>query len=145
MTPSSTPSFQVKLAEHFDLPDIIEILEELNLDMEDLDEDDWMVAVLKEEIVGIGRLRYFEDACEMASIGVLEEYRNQGIGSAIAKALLDDADIKEVYTVTEIPNYFSRLGFAACDSFPESISQKLQRCKSELNCSAPAVMKLVLQ
>jgi N-acetylglutamate synthase-like GNAT family acetyltransferase len=138
-------TFQIKLAEHFDLPDIIEILEELNLDMEDLDEDDWMVAVLKEEIVGVGRLRYFEDACELASIGVLEEFRNQGIGTAIAKALLDDADLKEVYTVTEIPDYFSRLGFNASDKYPESMSQKLQRCKTELNCSKPAVMKIVLQ
>ncbi|MFM6984427.1 MAG: GNAT family N-acetyltransferase [Chitinophagaceae bacterium] len=139
------PSFQIKLAEHFDLPDVIEILEELNLDMEDLDEDDWMVALVKDEIVGIGRLRYFEDACELASVGVLEDYRNQGIGSGIAKALIEGADSDVVYTVTEIPDYFSRLGFAASDSYPESISKKLQRCQSELNCSAPAVMKIVLQ
>ncbi len=145
LPPTSMQPFQIKLAEHFDLPDVIEILEELNLDMEDLDEDDWMVALVKGEIVGVGRLRYFEDACELASIGVLEDYRNLGIGSGIVKALLEATDTKQVYTVTEIPEYFSRTGFTTSDSFPESISQKLQRCKTELNCSKPAVMKIVLQ
>ena len=103
--------YHIKLAEHFDLPDIIEILEELNLDMEDLDEDDWMVAVVKDEIVGVGRLRFYDDACELSSVGVLEDFRQQGIGKAIIQALVSDAS--NVYTVTEIPAFFALSGFKA--------------------------------
>jgi len=137
-------TFQIKLAEHFDLPDIIEILEELNLDMEDLDEDDWMLAVVKEEIVGVGRLRYYDEICELSSVGVIEEFRNMGIGKAIIKALIDDASIKSIYTVTEIPEYFALSGFTPTDVFPEDIDLKLQRCRKELNCSSPQVLKLQL-
>ena len=139
----STPI--IRLADYSEIPDVIEILEELGLDMEDLDEDDWMLALVKGEVVGVARLRYYDDACELASLGVLEDFRNQGIGRGIAKALLNDTETKQVYTVTEIPEYFARLGFANTDSFPESISKKLQRCKTELNCSAPAVLKIDLQ
>lgn len=135
----------IRLADYSEIPDVIEILEELGLDMEDLDEDDWMLALVKGEVVGVARLRYYEDACELASLGVLEDFRNQGIGRGIAKALLDDAEAKQVYTVTEIPDYFGRLGFVTASDFPDSIAQKLERCKTELNCSAPSVMKLVLQ
>jgi N-acetylglutamate synthase-like GNAT family acetyltransferase len=110
--------------------------------MEDLDEDDWMVAVVKEEIVGVGRLRYYDDVCELSSVGVLEDYRNMGIGKAIIKALIDDASTKVIYTVTEIPEYFAQSGFALTDAFPEDIDLKLQRCRKELNCSSPQVMKL---
>ena len=134
--------YHIKLAEHFDLPDIIEILEELNLDMEDLDEDDWMVAVVKDEIVGVGRLRFYDDACELSSVGVLEDFRQEGIGKAIIQALVSDASNDAVYTVTEIPAFFALSGFTQTDAFPESIDYKLQRCRNELSCSSPQVMML---
>lgn len=131
---------EISLADHYELPDVIEVLEELGLDMEDLDEDDWIVAKVKDEVVGVGRLRFYDDACELASIGVLEEHRGKGIGSAIIKALLEQDDVEKVYLVTEIQSYFERFGFNTTNEFPESISQKLQRCSKELNCQTPSVM-----
>lgn len=133
-------SAQISLADHFDLPDIIEILEELGLDMEDLDEDDWMVAKVNNEIVAVGRLRFYEDACELSSIGVLEEHRGKDIGAAIINALLEQDDSSKVFAVTEIPSYFEKFGFSTTNQYPESINQKLKRCLNELNCQKPSVM-----
>lgn len=131
---------QISLADHYELPDVIEVLEELGLDMEDLDEDDWMVAKVNNEVVGVGRLRFYDDACELASIGVLEEHRGKGIGSSIINALLEQDDSEKVFVVTEIQSYFERFGFNITSDFPDSILQKLQRCSKELNCQSPSVM-----
>lgn len=130
----------IRLADYSEMPDIIEILEELGLDMEDLDEDDWMLAHINGEVVGVGRLRYYEDACELASLGVLEEHRGKHIGKSIAKALLDDAEADNVFVVTDISEYFKSLGFQELDTYPQSIQEKYDRCLSELQCQAPKVL-----
>jgi N-acetylglutamate synthase-like GNAT family acetyltransferase len=132
--------YEIKLADHFNLPDIIEVLEELELDMEDLDDDDWIIATHSDEVIGVGRLRFFEDACELSSLGVLEEFRNKGVGNAIINSLLNTNDTQNVYVVTDISSFFEKNGFHTTIVFPESIQNKLQRCINELQCNNPKVL-----
>ncbi len=130
----------IRLADYSEIPDVIEILEELGLDMEDLDEDDWMLAIVKGEVVGVARLRYYEDACELASLGVLEEHRGKKIGKAIVQTLLADAGVDEVFVVTDIADYFKSIGFNEVETYPQSIQDKYNRCLSELQCQSPKVL-----
>jgi len=132
---------KIRQASHFDFPEIIEILEEFNLDMEELEPSQFVVCEFNESIVGVGRLRNSNETLELSSLGVLEDHRNKGIGKQIIHFLMNSAPSTPIFVVTEIPDYFSKHGFVICDQYPESVSKKLQRCLSELNCSNPVVMK----
>ena len=130
----------IQTATHHQLPDIIELLEMMNLDAEELDAEEFVVAHLDGEIIGIGRVRNYEDVLELCSIGVIESYRNKGIGTAIIQSLLSLYPEQSIYIVTEIPVFFKRFNFHETESFPESINEKVTRCKESYACERPVVM-----
>ena len=132
----------IQTATHHQLTDIIELLELMNLDAEELVAEEFVVAHLDGEIIGIGRVRDYEDTLELCSIGVVETYRNKGIGTAIIQSLLSLYPEQSIYIVTEIPVYFKRFNFDEIESFPESINEKVTRCKASYACEKPVVMLL---
>lgn len=124
-----------------DIPDIFELLETLNLDMEDVHFSEFVVCKDKGELIAAGRVRQYDDGvCELCSLGVLEDYRSQGIGTAVVQALLQKHSLDQVYVVTEIPQYFEKNGFVPSKSQSAYLQDKLKRCVEELACSNPIVM-----
>lgn len=66
-------------------------------------------------LVGIAALHIFwEDLGEIRSVAVLPDFQRNGIGSALVKKCLEEADslgLKKVFVLTTRPNFFIRLGF----------------------------------
>jgi N-acetylglutamate synthase-like GNAT family acetyltransferase len=129
-------------ANHFDFPEIIEILEEINLDMEDLEPAQFVVGVLNDTVVGVGRIRSHDSCFELCSIGVLEEHRGKGFGKGIVQLLLKNCNEQKSYVVTDIPAFFEKFGFAITNELPDEIAAKRQMCISELGCNQAQVLEL---
>jgi N-acetylglutamate synthase-like GNAT family acetyltransferase len=124
-----------------DLPDIIELLETLNLDMEEVHYSEFFVCKDKGELIAAGRVREYEDgAFELCSLGVLEDYRGAGIGTDIVKALMQKHSLDSVYVVSEIPDFFGKCGFVLSKHKSEFLQDKIKRCLEEYACSNPVLM-----
>lgn len=115
-----------------DMSFIKECIEKFQLDDEDLDCRQFVVAVEGNEIVGFGRIRPHKEVYDLGSIGVVEHKRNQGIGEMIIKYLIDNFPTDDVYITTDIPEYFKKLGFKKTEPSPKELVEKLERiCKSK--------------
>lgn len=133
--------YKIVAANGEDFPEIIELLEELNLDMEEIDTDQFLVCKTQDKILGAGRIRIHDDCLELCSLGVLENERGKGIGKNIANALIDSNKDSDIFLVTEIPSFFMKVGFVDCVDFPEVLNDKINRCKEIYSCSKPVVMQ----
>lgn len=125
-----------------DLPDIIELLEELNLDLEDVHYSQFKVAKNKGEVIAVGRLHSYENGLiELSSVGVLEEFRNQKIGSRIVQALLEKEQADEIFLLTDIITFFEKFGFKNSTEMPEVLEDKFKRCIEQYQCEKAQVMR----
>lgn len=104
---------------------------EFFLDDNDLRPEQFLVSKTENQIVGFGRLRNYQGCSELCSLGVLETFRRRGVGSALCEALIKKS-VGPLYTVTIIPGFFERLGFAFSRQFPDEIKTKFDYCKSSL-------------
>ncbi len=115
-----------------DMPFIKDCIETFRLDVEYLDYRQFVVAMDGEEIAGFGRIRPHNDVYELASVGVVENKRNQCIGRVIVEYLIKHFPSDKVYITTDIPEYFERFGFTKIAPGPNELVAKLKRvCKSE--------------
>jgi N-acetylglutamate synthase-like GNAT family acetyltransferase len=131
----------IQAALNTDLPDIMELLEALNLDMEEVHYSEFFVCKDKGELIAAGRVRAHEDGVyELCSLGVLEDYRMAGIGTDIIKALVNKHSLDSVYVVTEIPEFFEKTGFVKSTHKSEYLQDKLKRCVEEYACKNPIIM-----
>lgn len=132
---------QIEAAINTDLPDIMELLEDLNLDMEDLHYTQFLVVKDKGEMIAAGRIRLHEDGLpELCSLGVHPEYRSRGIGKGIVCGLLEKYPQSKVWLLSEIPDFFEKTGFVKTDELPEILEDKSRRCRELYACSNPVVM-----
>lgn len=135
--------FAIEAAAATDLPDIMEILEDINLDMEELHYTQFVLGKHRREVVGAGRIRLHTDGtAELCSLGVMEAFRGCGLGTHISKALLQAFPQRPLWVVSEIPDYFARFGFAPAADYPAVLADKLQRCQTQYACTAAQVMCL---
>lgn len=132
-----------RLATHFDFPEIIEILEELNLDMEEIEPGQFVVCEHEGVVIGTGRARSYDGFAEFCSIGVVMNHRRKGVGRGIVNLLLNINKGMQLYVVTEIPLFFEKFGFEHTEAFPEAIAQKKNRCLNELACNKALVLKRI--
>ena len=136
-------AFVIEEAIESDLIDILELLESMNLDMDQVHAQQFYLATLNDEILGLGRVLEHDGCAELCSLGVVESHRRQGIGSKLVNALATKTPTKPLYVVTEIPDYFLRLGFAPSEVYPIEIADKLQRCIDLYDCQLPVVLALI--
>jgi amino-acid N-acetyltransferase len=110
---------------------------------------DYYVCEINKEIVGCGALHVvWEDLAEILALAVKPEFSRKGIGAKLVSACLDDAkyfDVKEVFALTYLPNFFATLGFKIVDknSLPRKIWSGCQRCPKFPDCSEIAVLKSI--
>ncbi len=112
-----------------DMPLIDEIALKFDLDSNDTDFKQFIVADDNGKIAGFGRLIRRENALELGTIGVLESYRNRGIGKMVINELIKRAD-DDLYLTTLIPKYFEQFGFKKMDTpAPSSMIRKKEWCE----------------
>jgi len=86
-------------------------LKKNGIDTANLDNGEFVVATENGNITGFGRLRKTGKFYQIGCVVVVEKKRGRGIGALIIKHLLDFAQVDMVYVLTDLVDYFRRLGF----------------------------------
>jgi len=120
----------VRPAQESELPFIREELIRNSIDAENLNHREFLVAAEDGVIVGFGRLRRTGQFYQIGCVAVVEEKRGQGVGSLILKHLIENMPVKLVYIVTDLVEYFERMGFVAMkESSKEFLDSLDEACK----------------
>ncbi len=117
---------------------LLDRIEELELDETAFRSRDYVIAVdqRENERAGFGRIRIHKtdkgDHCELTSIGVLDEWRDQGVGAHVVERLVQmagDQGFDVVYTLTGDADYLRQFGFERID--PATLPDRLQERLAE--------------
>lgn len=97
---------------------LLDRLDELGLHDPAFRSRDYVIALDEEtgERAGFGRYRVHRDGdvCEFAAIGVLEDWREQGVGAHVLERLVElarDQGFEEAYAFTGSGGYLAQFGF----------------------------------
>lgn len=115
---------------------IKQLVEELWLDNENMQPEQFKVLSDKGKVIAFGRLREYEDSTELCSIGVVKEFQQRKFGTEMVNYLLNLAK-RDVYVVTIAPDFFAKFGFKPIEEPPAPIQKKFQRCETEFHVGKP--------
>ncbi|MEF8780745.1 MAG: GNAT family N-acetyltransferase [Haloferacaceae archaeon] len=113
---------------------LLDHIESMGLDDAAFRSRDYVIAVDEEsnDRAGFGRIRIHKDpdACELTGIGVLDGWRDQGVGAHVIERLLQkagDEGFEQVYSITDQPEYLAQFGFEFADpeELPVAIRERL--------------------
>ncbi|HET7324537.1 MAG TPA: GNAT family N-acetyltransferase [Halococcus sp.] len=114
---------------------LLDHIEAMGLDDAAFRSRDYVIAIDEQsnEKVGFGRIRIHragEGVCELTGIGVLENWRGQGVGAHVIERLLDrasDEGFEMVYSLTDQPQYLGQFGFESVetDELPAKLEDRL--------------------
>ncbi|QFU83646.1 GNAT family N-acetyltransferase [Natronorubrum aibiense] len=116
---------------------LLDHIEAMGLDETAFRSRDYVVAVdeASGEKAGFGRIRIHRvedgsDVCELTSIGVLESWRNQGVGAHVVERLVEyasDDGFDTVYALTGEGSYLAQFGFRRIEEsqLPAPLQQRL--------------------
>lgn len=108
--------------------------------------DNWIVATAGDELLGcVSLLRYTSGLVEVRSLVVQERYRGLGIGSRLMKALLREAQSRQIptlFALTRKVPFFERFGFTMTERhfFPEKVWLDCQQCPLVDRCDETAMV-----
>ena len=129
---------------------LLDRIEEMGLDDTAFRSRDYVIAVDEgsNAKAGFGRIRVHkaeerertqsgrtdrapEDVCEMTSIGVLDGWRDQGVGAHVVERLVEyasDEGFDVVYALTDEATYLAQFGFEtmAAEELPEALRERLE-------------------
>jgi len=131
---------------------LLDHIEAMGLDERAFRSRDYVVAIDEESNAkaGFGRIRLHKisgdetdeetdrrEVCELTSIGVLEGWRDQGVGAHVVERLVQsagDEGFESVYTLTDEPNYLTQFGFEAIDEdeLPAVLERRLTEKREEV-------------
>ena len=97
-----------------DLPQILAILQKVKGDASDIRVSDFLIAKDGEKVVGGVRIKALpEGVLKLASLGVLDAYREQGIGRSLLKKLLESDSRRPIYVICipERESFYGHNGF----------------------------------
>jgi amino-acid N-acetyltransferase len=106
----------------------------------------WLVAEVEGAVVGIGSLLIMSPVlAEVRSLAVLPQYRAFGVGAAIVKGIVAEADrqgFPTVFALTRAVGFFLKLGFTITDKerFPEKVWRDCAICPLQHACDETAVV-----
>jgi len=115
---------------------LLEHIEAMGLDETAFRSRDYVIAIDEESNAkaGFGRIRVHKtddgELCELTSIGVLEDWRGQGVGAHVVERLVRTAADKgfdDVYALTGDPDYLAQFGFERIEvaQLPEPLRERL--------------------
>ncbi len=110
------------------MPYIVRIAWRLALDYPGMENDTFFVAEERGKIVGILGIRDFGEFLELVAVGVLEEYREMGVGKKLVEEALKNLAGKNVYLLTTVPGFYEKLGFIKVDEVPEVLKKDPAWC-----------------
>jgi N-acetylglutamate synthase-like GNAT family acetyltransferase len=116
----------IRHATESDMVFVKENLKKYHLDADDLDPSQFVVAAENNDIIGFGRLRKTGDIYDIGCVVVVEQRQRRGIGASIVRHLLEYAPVSAVYVVTDLADYFTRLGFTAAKKKPAELMRRLE-------------------
>jgi amino-acid N-acetyltransferase len=111
--------------------------------------DTFVVAEDEGQLIGCGSLcRLGSDLVEIRSLGIVEGYKGQGIGSRLVDALMEEAralNIPKVMALTYEASFFQKNGFQIVDKeiFPEKVWTDCVNCPKQHCCDEIAVVRLI--
>ena len=87
----------------------------------------------------------WEDLAEVRSLAVREDLHGQGLGRDLMAACMAEAPglgVTRVFTLTYVPDFFRRLGFAPVekDALPHKVWSDCVRCPHFPNCDEVALI-----
>jgi len=141
-------NYHIRAAQTVDIPEILDLFEaevEAGLMLPRNKEDmqttiqDWRVASLEEKIIGcVSLVFYNKTLCEIRSLAVDKNCRENGLGKKLigaALVLANENGVENVFTLTRAPRLFEQLGFqkTKIENFPEKVQQDCQPCPF-INC-----------
>lgn len=125
---------------------LLDQIESMGLDDTAFRSRDYVVAIDEESgaKAGFGRIRIHkadddEDICELTSVGVLEEWRGQGVGAHVIERLLEyagDEGFDEVYALTSADEYLQQFGFESVEALPPDLEVRLEEKRDRLDPDA---------
>ncbi len=143
---------KAKITEAKDIKRIIDIHSEKKIILpRSLDEiyiniRDFTVCIVDEQVVGICALAIFtEEYAEIRTLAVLDKYRKMKIGEFLVKSCMAEAheyDIKNLFALTYIPEYFKKLQFISVpkDNLPHKIWRDCVSCEHFYHCNEEAMI-----
>ncbi len=139
---------KIRKATHADLKYIKTLLSFYYLDTEKVEKNlpEFILAIWDDKTVGCACLD-IGDVVELRSIAVLPSYRNKGIGSKLADAILSRAAklTDTVYLRTTSPVFFEKKGFQRLpDGEKKTIWNECEQCEKYGVCRQ-TLMKLVFK
>jgi len=106
----------------------------------------WRVAEVDQEVIGCVSLVFFSQAlCEIRSLAVAKQYRQNGLGKKLVQAAVEfaqESGVQQVLTLTRSPWVFEPLGFAKdlIHNFPAKVQQDCQLCPFIEQCDEVALL-----
>ena len=105
------------------------------------------VAELDGNVVGCCALQIiWSDLAEIKSLAVDEAKKGRGVGKAIVRAAIEQAEelgISKVFALTLEPDFFEKMGFKIIekDALPMKVWSDCAKCPKQQNCDEIAVIK----
>jgi len=115
-----------------ELEQVKELVKKFWLDNADMRPEQFSVLSDNGKVIAFGRLREHEDATELCTMGVSKDYQKNGYGEKMVKHLQSIAK-RDIYLVTVIPDFFTKVGFKIVPTYPVSIRKKVDRCSSDFH------------
>ena len=110
-----------------DMPSILDILNNVSGNVKDISFEQFLVVEDKNKIVGCIRIKKIIDCFELASLAVLPEYRDRGIGSNLVRKILEEFDNRPVYLFCNVKNqgFYKKFGFelVKTENIPEALKE----------------------
>ncbi|WP_290809874.1 GNAT family N-acetyltransferase [Halovivax sp.] len=135
---------------------LLDRIEEMGLDDTAFRSRDYVVAIdeVSNAKAGFGRIRVHRreddpDVCELTSIGVLEDWREQGVGAHVIERLIEyagDQDFEHVYALTSEGAYLAQFGFRRIDAadLPAPLAERLEEKRATTDPDA-APMRVAVE
>lgn len=131
---------------------LLDHIEAMNLDDTAFRSRDYVIALDEQSgtKAGFGRIRIHRtddgEVCELTSIGVLEGWREQGVGAHVVERLIEharDQGFQRVYSLTDEPGYLTQFGFQGipASELPPKLHERLEAKRENI---APEAVPLVI-
>lgn len=115
---------------------MLDEIERLGLDGAAFRSRDYVIAVDEEtnDRVGFGRIRHHKvqegEVIELTGLGVLEDWRGQGVGAHVVERLVENAHdegFEEIFAFVDRPQFLEALGFERIDDadLPDPLVDRL--------------------
>ena len=102
---------------------------------------------VRDKIVAVCALGLcWDDLAEIRSLAVEEAFQGRNYGTALVEKCVDEAKelgLRKIFTLTYVPGYFSRLGFAEVDKseLPHKVWSDCLKCTKFPDCDETAMIK----